>query len=93
MGIYQAVVFRFRYSSFHGVFWTPGLKELGARAGFSLVTAVFTAYLHHRLTGVLMAVIPTQAVMVLYLCGIFQMDSTSFRSIDKKYYQVIFSCH
>ena len=49
-------------------FGHPGWKELGARAGFSLVNGgLYLLICTTGLTGVLMAVIPTQAVMVLLI--------------------------
>ncbi len=71
-------------------FGHPGWKELGARAGFSLVNAA--AYLlicTTGLTGVLMALIPTEAVMVLLIFVGFSVTDSTFRSMDKKYYIVI----
>ena len=72
-------------------FGHPGWKELGARAGFSLVNGgLYLLICTTGLTGVLMAVIPTQAVMVLLIFVGFSVTDSTFRSIDKKYYQVIF---
>ena len=68
-------------------FGHPGWKELGARAGFSLVNAV--AYLLiclTGLTGVLMALIPTEAVMVFV--G-FSVTAATFQELDKKYVNVV----
>ena len=42
------------------------------------------------MTGVLMALIPTEAVMVLLIFIGFSVTDSTFRSMDKKYYQVIF---
>lgn len=72
-------------------FGHPGWKELGARAGFSLVNGVlYLLICTTGLTGVLMTLIPTEAVMVLLIFVGFSVTDSTFRSIDKKYYQVIF---
>lgn len=71
-------------------FGHPGWKELGARAGFSLVNAV--AYLLiclTGLTGVLMALIPTEAVMVLLVFVGFSVTAATFQELDKKYVNVV----
>ncbi len=71
-------------------FGHPGWKELDAHAGFSLVNAV--AYLvicTTGLTGVLMALIPTEAVMVLLIFIGFSVTATTFQGIDHKYNNVI----
>lgn len=72
-------------------FGHPGWKELGARAGFSLVNGVlYLIICTTGLTGVLMALIPTEAVMVLLIFIGFSVTDSTFRSMDKKYYHVIF---
>lgn len=71
-------------------FGHPGWKELDAHAGFSIVNAV--AYLlicTTGLTGVLMALIPTEAVMVLLIFIGFSVTATTFQGIDHKYNNVI----
>lgn len=71
-------------------FGHPGWKELGARAGFSLVNAaLYLLICTTGLTGVLMAIIPTEAVMVLLIFVGFSVTENTFRAIDKKYYHVI----
>ena len=72
-------------------FGHPGWKELGARAGFSLVNGIlYLVICTTGMTGVLMALIPTEAVMVLLIFIGFSVTDSTFRSMDKKYYQVIF---
>lgn len=72
-------------------FGHPGWKELGARAGFSLVNGVlYLVICTTGLTGVLMSVVPTEAVMVLLIFVGFSVTDSTFRSMDKKYYNVIF---
>lgn len=72
-------------------FGHPGWKELGARAGFSLVNAgLYLVICTTGLTGVLMALIPTEAVMVLLIFVGFSVTDSTFRLMDKKYYNVIF---
>ena len=71
-------------------FGHPGWKELGARAGFSLVNAF--AYLlicMTGLTGVLMALIPTEAVMVLLIFVGLSVTANTFQELDKKYTNVV----
>ena len=71
-------------------FGHPGWKELGARAGFSIVNAV--AYLlicMTGLTGVLMALIPTEAVMVLLVFVGLSVTANTFRELDRKYTNVV----
>ena len=71
-------------------FGHPGWKELGARAGFSLANAA--AYLIiclSGLTGVLMALIPTEAVMVLLIFVGFSVTAATFQELDKKYVNVV----
>lgn len=71
-------------------FGHPGWKELGARAGFSLTNAVlYLLICTTGLTGVLMAAIPTEAVMVLLIFVGFSVTETTLHSVDKKYYNVI----
>jgi len=71
-------------------FGHPGWKELGARAGFSLVNGIlYLVICTTGLTGVLMAAIPTEAVMVLLIFIGFSVTDSTFRSMDKKYYPVI----
>lgn len=72
-------------------FGHPGWKEIGARAGFSLVNSVlYFVICTTGLTGVLMSLIPTEAVMVLLIFVGFSVTDSTFRSMDKKYYNVIF---
>ena len=71
-------------------FGHPGWKELGARAGFSLVNAV--AYLLiclTGLTGVLMALVPTEAVMVLLIFVGLSVTTSTFQELDRKYTNVV----
>ena len=71
-------------------FGHPGWKELDARAGFSLVNGFLCLIICTTgLTGVLMALIPTEAVMVLLIFIGFSVTDNTFRSMDKKYYNVI----
>lgn len=71
-------------------FGHPGWKELGARAGFSIVNAVlYLVICTTGLTGVLMAAVPTEAVMVLLIFIGFSVTDSTFRSLDQKYYPVI----
>lgn len=71
-------------------FGHPGWKELGARAGFTLVNA--GAYLIICLTGltsVLMALIPTEAVMVLLIFVGFSVTASTFQNLDKNHVNVV----
>lgn len=71
-------------------FGHPGWKSLGARAGFSVVNAVlYLVICTTGLTGVLMALIPTEAVMVLLIFVGFSVTEATFRSMEKKYYHVV----
>lgn len=71
-------------------FGHPGWKALGARSGFCVVNAVLYLFICTTgLTGVLMALIPTEAVMVLLIFVGFSVADSTFRSTDKKYYSVI----
>ena len=71
-------------------FGHPGWKELDARAGFSLVNGLLCLVICTTgLTGVMMSVIPTEAVMVLLIFVGFSVTDNTFRSMDKKYYNVI----
>ena len=71
-------------------FGHPGWKALGARAGFCIVNAVlYLGVCTTGLTGVLMALIPTEAVMVLLIFVGFSVADSTFRVTDKKYYSVI----
>ena len=71
-------------------FGHPGWKELDARAGFSLVNGFLCLFICTTgLTGVLMSLIPTEAVMVLLIFIGFSVTDNTFRSMDKKYYNVI----
>ncbi len=71
-------------------FGHPGWKELGARAGFSLVNAgAYLLICFTGLTGVLMSLIPTEAVMVLLIFVGFSVTSATFRDIHHKYTNVI----
>ncbi len=71
-------------------FGHPGWKELGARSGISLVNAVlYLLVCTTGLTGVLMALIPTEAVMVLLIFVGFSVTDSTFRTMDKKYNNVI----
>ncbi len=71
-------------------FGHPGWKALGARAGFCVVNAVlYLLVCTTGLTGVLMALIPTEAVMVLLIFVGFSVADSTFRVTDKKYYSVI----
>ena len=71
-------------------FGHPGWKELGARAGFSLVNAgAYLLICLTGLTGVLMALIPTEAVMVLLIFVGFSVTASTFQELDKKYVNVV----
>ena len=71
-------------------FGHPGWKAIDARAGFSVVNAVLYLVLCCTgLTSVLMAAIPTEAVMVLLVYVGFAVTDTTFQSVDKKYYPAI----
>ena len=71
-------------------FGHPGWKELGARAGFSPVNAgAYLLICMTGLTGVLMALIPTEAVMVLLLFVGFSVTAATFQELDKKYVNVV----
>ena len=71
-------------------FGHPGWKALDARAGFSLVNGILCLVICTTgLTGVMMSVIPTEAVMVLLIFVGFSVTDNTFRSMDKKYYNVI----
>lgn len=67
-----------------------GWKELGARAGFSIFNAA--AYLiicFSGLTGVLMALIPVEAVMVLLIFVGFSVTAATLRDSGHRYDHVI----
>ena len=71
-------------------FGHPGWKELGARAGFSLVNAgAYLLICMTGLTGVLMALVPTEAVMVLLIFVGFSVTASTFQELDKKYTNVV----
>lgn len=71
-------------------FGHPGWKELGARAGFSLINAaVYALICFTGLTGVLMALIPTEAVMVLLIFVGFSVTSATFQGMERKYTNVV----
>lgn len=71
-------------------FGHPGWKELGARAGFSLVNAgAYLLICMTGLTGVLMALVPTEAVMVLLIFVGFSVTANTFRELDGKYTNVV----
>lgn len=71
-------------------FGHPGWKELDARAGFSLVNAaVYVLICFTGLTGLLMALIPTEAVMVLLIFVGFSVTSATFQELDKKHVNVV----
>lgn len=71
-------------------FGHPGWKAIDARAGFSIVNGVLYLVLCCTgLTSVLMAAIPTEAVMVLLVYVGFAVTDTTFQSVEKKYYPVI----
>ena len=71
-------------------FCHPGWKELGARAGFSLVNAgAYLLICMTGLTGVLMALVPTEAVMVLLIFVGFSVTASTFQELDKKYTNVV----
>lgn len=71
-------------------FGHAGWKEIDARAGFSIVNAaLYLLICMTGLTGVLMALIPTEAVMVLLIFVGFSVTANTFRSIDRKYNSVI----
>ena len=71
-------------------FGHPGWKELGARAGFSLANAaVYLIICLTGLTGVIMALIPTEAVMVLLIFVGFSVTAATFQELDKKYVSVV----
>ena len=71
-------------------FGHPGWKELGARAGFSVVNGIlYLLVCTTGLTGVFMALIPTEAVMVLLIFVGFSVTESTFRSIDSRYYTTI----
>lgn len=67
-------------------FGHPGWKDLGARAGFSLVNGIlYLLVCMTGLTGVLMALIPTEAVMVILIFVGFSVTDSTFRSMDNRY--------
>lgn len=71
-------------------FGHPGWKALGARAGYSLVVGI--AYLLvclTGLTGIVMAVIPTEAVLVLLIFVGFSVTGTTLQNTKAKYFPVI----
>ena len=71
-------------------FGHPGWKELGARAGFSLANAgAYLLICMTGLTGVLMALIPTEAVMVLLIFVGFSVTASTFQELDRKYTNVV----
>ncbi len=71
-------------------FGHPGWKELGARAGFSLVNAgAYLLICMTGLTGMLMALIPTEAVMVLLIFVGFSVTASTFQELDRKYTNVV----
>ena len=71
-------------------FGHPGWKELGARAGFSLVNAAaYVLICFTGLTGLLMALIPTEAVMVLLIFVGFSVTTATFQKMEHKYVNVV----
>ena len=71
-------------------FGHPGWKELDARAGFSLVNAAaYVLICFTGLTGLLMALVPTEAVMVLLIFVGFSVTSATFQELDKKHVNVV----
>lgn len=71
-------------------FGHPGWKEIDARAGYSLAVAVtYLIVCFTGLTGVIMAVVPLEAVMVLLVFVGFTVIGNTFGSMDKKYNNVI----
>ncbi|MGI5958957.1 MAG: uracil permease [Massiliimalia sp.] len=71
-------------------FGHPGWKEVGARAGYSVIVAVLYLLIGVTgLTGIVMALIPVEAVMVLLVFVGFSVGSSTIQSTDKKYIGVI----
>ncbi len=71
-------------------FGHPGWKELQRQAGFSLVNAgAYLLICMTGLTGVLMALVPTEAVMVLLIFVGFSVTASTFQELDKKYTNVV----
>ena len=71
-------------------FGHPGWKELGARAGFTVVNGVaYLAICLTGLTGVLMALIPTEVVMVLLIFVGFSVTASTFQTLDRGHVTVV----
>ncbi|WP_242948947.1 uracil permease [Clostridium amylolyticum] len=71
-------------------FGHPSWKEIGARAGYSVVVAF--AYLIiglSGLTGIVMAIIPHEAVMVLLIFVGISVATSTLQNMDKKYFTVV----
>lgn len=71
-------------------FGHPGWKEVGARAGYSLIVAIMYLVIGlSGLTGIVMALIPVEVVMILLVFVGFSVGSSTIQTTDKKYIGVI----
>lgn len=71
-------------------FGHPGWKAIGARAGYSIAVAI--AYLLvcvSGLTGIIMAIVPYEAVLVLLVFVGLSVATTTMQTTKPKYYPVI----
>lgn len=68
----------------------PGWKEIGARAGYSVVVAfAYLVICLTGLTGIVMALVPYEAVMVLLIFVGLSVANNTIKNMDKKYFIVV----
>lgn len=71
-------------------FGHPGWKTLDARAGFPLVNAgAYLLLCFTGLIGVLMSLIPTEAVMILLVFVGFSVTASTFQELDRSHAGVV----
>ena len=71
-------------------FGHPGWKEIGARSGYSIAVAVtYLLVCISGLTGIIMAVVPYEAVLVLLIFVGFSVSGTTLQNTKPKYIPVI----
>lgn len=71
-------------------FGHPGWKALDARAGFPLVNAgAYLLLCFTGLIGVLMSLIPTEAVMILLVFVGFSVTASTFQELDRSHAGVV----
>lgn len=68
----------------------PCWKEIDARAGYSLVVGItYLLVCTTGLTGVIMAIVPYEVVIILLVYVGLSVSTSTFQNIDKKYYSVL----